>query len=95
MPAETHQEREPVEAVAVLELIGSLLASTDSAADLAPETPLEAVGLDDDVSIFRLWDAVSDEFAERSLAEPDIHDLHAAETIGELADAIVRSLRRG
>lgn len=95
MPAETHQEREPIDAPAVIELIWALLASSDAAHDPAPETPLEAVGVDDDLAIFQLWDAVTEEFAERSLAEPDIHDLRAAETIGELAETIVRSLQRG
>ncbi|MGQ0434348.1 MAG: hypothetical protein ACT452_18335 [Microthrixaceae bacterium] len=95
MPAETHQEREPIDACAVLDLIGLLLAGVADASGLAPETPLKAVGVDDDVAIFRLWDAVSEELAERGFAEPDIDDLHTAETIGELADAIVRSLQRG
>lgn len=93
MPAETHQESDPIGTDAVVHVIGLLLA-VDAVPGLAPETSLKAVGVDDDVAIFRLWDAVSGELAERGVAEPDFDDLQTAETIGELADAIVRSLQR-
>lgn len=93
MPAETHQQHEPVDAAVVLKLLWALLARPDGPDDPTTETPLCELGADDDLAILQIWDAVTEELAERTLAEPDTGDLLAATTLGDLADTIVRSLR--
>lgn len=92
MPAETHRRHDAVDANTVLDLIWSLTSPPDWCTDPDPSLPLARLDIDDQAAMFWLWDAAAEEFAERTLAEPDFDELFAATTIGELADAIVDSL---
>ena len=92
MPAETHRRHDSVDAHLVLDLIWSLTSPSDWGADPDPSVPLSRFDIDDDAAIFWLWDAAADEFADRTLAEPDFDELFATTTVGELAEAVVHSL---
>jgi hypothetical protein len=92
MPAETHTRYSAVDANTVLDLIWSLTSPSDGGTDPDPRLPLARLGIDDEAAMFWLWDAAAEEFADRTLAEPDFDELFAATTIGELAEAIVSSL---
>jgi hypothetical protein len=88
MPAETHSHSEPVTADDVLELLATVVHDGDG---LDPGTPVDALGLDDDLALLSVWDVVAEEFGERTLAEPDIEELAGCRTAIELADTIARS----
>lgn len=93
MPAETHIQREPIDADAVIDVIWT---SLPEVADRVPEpdTRLDDLGIHGDLQLLELWDLVTDELAERSVAEPDIGELLSATTVGELAEVVVRALAR-
>lgn len=93
MPAETHTHHDAVDTPAVVDLIWDFVRGPDTADEPDPGAPLAAVDLDDDLALLHLWDMVTDELAERAVAEPDLTDLRAASSVGELADAIVSQLR--
>lgn len=88
MPAETHQHSEPVSVDAVLDLL-ACVASLD--AGRAADARLTDLELDDDLSILHLWDAVVEEFGERSIGELDLDEIRPA-TLGELAERFTREL---
>jgi hypothetical protein len=93
LPAETHRVRyEPVDASAVLGLIWALAGPPAEKGEADPDTSLCDLALDDDLAKFELWDAAVEEFAERTVAEPDLDELLAAKTAGALAEAILSSL---
>lgn len=93
MPAETNRHRDPVDAPIVLDLIWALVSGPEDPEEPDPHTSLRQFDLDDELAVLQIWDAATEEFAERTLAEPDLSDLLAATTVGALAEAIVRSLR--
>ncbi len=89
MPAETHSHSEPVTAEAVLELLATVVHDDDG---LDPATPIEALGLDDDLALMAFWDVVAEEYSERGLAEPDLEQLAECRTVIELAEGTARCL---
>jgi hypothetical protein len=94
MPAETHRLRsEPLDASAVLELIWTLVSPLGETADADAHASLDHLDVDDELAKLELWDAAVEEFAERTVAEPDLDELLAAKTTGALAEAILRSLQ--
>jgi hypothetical protein len=93
MPAETHRHGEPVGPTELLQLIWELV-GTDDAQDRFAEVALAAIGLDDELALLDLWDAIAEEVAERTVAEPDIDSLRSARTVGELAQVVADSLPR-
>ena len=88
MPAETHSHSEPVTADDVLELLATVVHDADG---LDPGTPVDALGLDDDLALLSFWDVVAEEFGERTLGEPDIEELAGCRTAIELAETVARS----
>ena len=88
MPAETHQLGGEVDSRNVLELLLALLedpAPTDGCSTLA------SLGVDDE-GLFALWDAVCEEFAERSVGpelEPGV--LRVSMTL-EVASTVMAKL---
>lgn len=71
MPAETNQRGRSADATDVLDLLLSLLSDPD---DATAGSTLAALGVDDE-DLDALWDAVCEEYAERSLApelEPEL-----------------------
>jgi hypothetical protein len=83
MPAETHQQHPTDGAAQLLDLMTSLLAPSGRA--VSPTDPLDLHGLDDEPLQWALWDAVAEEFGERSVAEAgDPDDLDDIETLGDL-----------
>lgn len=88
MPAETHQRSEAAGAEAVLDLLACVVGLD---ADRAAEAPLADLELSDDLSILHLWDAVVEEYGERSVGDLDL-DGGRPSTLGELADLFAREL---
>ena len=93
MPAETHSQGEPVNVAQVLDLIWTMSAGPDQPPDPDPSTPLAVLGLQDEHARLWIWEAAVEEYAERTLAEPDTHCLQEATTVGQLAGAITRCVR--
>ena len=91
MPADAHQCREPVTSDAVRGLFGRIL-GLPVGTTLNPS--LDSLGIDDDLARFRLWEYAADEFAERTVAEPDVVELLSARTYDELVDAVVQALSK-
>lgn len=89
MPAETHSHSEPVTAEAVLELLATVVHDADV---LDPATPVETLGLDDDLALMAFWDVVAEEYAERGVGEPDLDQLAEFRTAIELAEGTARCL---
>ena len=89
MVADAHQHGETVGEGEVRQLFARLVGVTvDSTYGLA----LDAVGIDDDIGRFRVWQYAAEEFAERTVAEPDVMELLSARTADELIEAIVTAL---
>ncbi|MCB0976552.1 MAG: hypothetical protein KDB02_03755 [Acidimicrobiales bacterium] len=84
MPAETHQFGNDVDTGLILELLATLVGVDDGDADLGG-IPLDSVGVDDDVAVLHLWDAVAEEYGERSVGEVEL-DGELPSTLGELAE---------
>ncbi len=93
MPAETHRHGEPVDGPAVLDLFWALVARPGAPDTPDPDLTLRQLDVDDDIGVLELWEAATEEFAERTLAEPDIESLLAATTIGALAETVAMTLR--
>ncbi|HEY8523708.1 MAG TPA: hypothetical protein VIL48_02010 [Acidimicrobiales bacterium] len=97
MPAETHQHREHTDAGAVLDFLATVVEVDPAEAD---EVRLADIGLDDDLSILRLWDMAVEEFAERTVGDVDPDDLQRdldadrPATLAELAQVFDEALRR-
>ena len=90
MPAETHQHSDPPTASAVLDLIGAVLIGSDGS-DLDGDLPLAGLGIDSDPVLLDLFDAVREEYGERTLGDVDLDELRGAATLGELAGVLARS----
>lgn len=88
MPAETHQRSEAVDVGAVLDLLTCVVGLD---APRAADAPLTALELDDDLSILHLWDAVVEEYGERSVGDLELDGTRPT-TLGELADLFTREL---
>jgi hypothetical protein len=93
MPAETHTHHDSVDESTVLALIWVLVAAPGDPDEPDAALPVSACGLDDDLAVLRLWDEVSEELAERTVAEPDLADLSSAATLGDLAGVMLREMR--
>lgn len=89
MPAETHSHSEPVTAAAVLDLLATVVRDDDR---LDPATPVDTLGLDDDLALMSFWQVVVEEYSERGLGEPDLEQLAECRTAIELAESTARSL---
>ncbi|MCD9622262.1 hypothetical protein [Rhabdothermincola salaria] len=94
MPAETHQHRDQVTSDDVLELLLVVLEVPDRSSAGA-DTELGEVGIDSDLALLDLWDAIVEEFGERTLGEIDLDDLRAAHTVGELAEVATKGWSAG
>jgi hypothetical protein len=92
MVAEAHQQGDPVDESQVRELFARVV-GLDVSATFG--LLLESVGIDDDLARFRVWQYAAEEFAERTVAEPDVVDLLDAQTADDLIDAIVAALTEG
>ena len=90
MPAETHQQRDDVTAVEIVDLLVAVLASSTDLADVGSDTPLADLGIDSDLALFDLCDVVAEEYGERTLGEIDLDELWSARTIGALAAVFAR-----
>ncbi len=91
MPAETHQQHPDDGAAQLLELITMLVAPGDRPLPLDDE--LARHHLDDEPLQWALWDAVAEEFGERSIAEAgNADDLADVETVRELVDVFANWL---
>lgn len=88
MPAETHQHADPLSSHEVIALLSAVVAH-----DVEPSTSLIELAMHDEVDRLAFWDAAVEEFAERTLGEPDLTELFEASTAGELAAATVRCLQ--
>lgn len=88
MPAETHRHAEAVTAADVIDL----LCAVTGAEDIEVGSILRDIGFVDELDVFSFWDAVVEEFAERSLSNPDVSELLEAVTVRDLISAVVRLL---
>ena len=90
MPAETHQRGRQADAESVLDLLRVLL--SDEGDETGEDVPLSALGVDAD-NIAVLWDAVRDEFAERTVdPEIDPSDLDPSMTLAAAANTMASLL---
>lgn len=90
MPAETHQLAEPPSLDDLVDFIASLL---DTDPSVASTTSLAEAGVEDDLDLLHLWQAVAEEYGERTLGEFDFDfGGEPPHTIEELADAWLRAL---
>ena len=89
MPAETHQHTEPLTADDVIALLFTVVGDS---VELDPSTTLVELGMTDDLDLLAFWDAAVEEFAERTIGEPDLTELLDARTAAELAAATVACL---
>lgn len=90
MPAETHQRGRQADAESVLELLRILL--SDQGADAGEDVTLSELGVDAN-TIAVLWDAVRDEFAERTVGpEIDLDDLDPSMTLAAAANTMASLL---
>ena len=85
MPAETHQIADPPTFDDIVDFL-ALLLDTDPAA--ASATNLVEAGVDADLDLLHLWQAVAEEYGERTLGECDL-DLYEnpPQTLEDLARA--------
>lgn len=90
MPAETHSHHEPITVDDILDLLSTIVHG-DS--ELQPDMPLDELGLSDDLAVIAFWDAVVEEYGERSVGEPDLEGLATATTAADLARRAVDNLR--
>ena len=88
MPAETHRHAEAVTAADVI----ALLCAVIDADAIEVDSTLRDIGLVDELDVFSFWDAVREEYAERSLSDPDVSELLEAVTVRDLISAVVRLL---
>jgi len=90
MPAETPQQGRTTDAESVLELLRILL--SDQGDDVEEDVTLSELGVDAD-TVAVLWDAVRDEFAERTVGpEIDPSDLDPSMTLAAAAKAMASLL---
>lgn len=91
MVAEAHQQGTPVDEGEVRNLLARLV-GIDIAATYG--LSLDSIGIGDDLARFRVWQYAAEEFAERSVAEPDVVELLSARTADDLIEAIVVALSK-
>lgn len=91
MPAETHQHTEPLTVHDVIALLSTVVGEVD---DVDPSTMLVELGMTDELDFLAFWDAAVEEFAERTVGEPDLTELLEARTAAELAAATVACLHQ-
>lgn len=89
MPAETHQHTEPLTTDDVLALLFTVVGDS---VDLDLSTTLVELGMTEDLDLLAFWDAAVEEFAERTIGEPDLTELLDARTAAELAAATAACL---
>jgi len=90
MPAETHQQGRTTDAESVLDLLRFLL--SDQGDGAGEDVTLSELGVDAD-SLAVLWDAVRDEFAERTVGpEIDLGDLDPSTTLAAAANTMASLL---
>jgi hypothetical protein len=89
VPAETHSHHELAGPDAVLDLLANLL---DLDGDVG-SIELAELGVDDDLGLFSLWEAVCGELAERTVGELDVDDARVR-TLGDLAAVFALALRQ-
>lgn len=89
MPAETHQQRDPIDVEGVLDLLASLVGVDAICTESALLTDLH---LDDDLSILHLWEAVVEECGERCVGELDLEEPRPV-SLPELAQWFAGHLR--
>ena len=91
MPAETHRSGCGIEVEDVLTLLEALL--DDSSAGQIGDNTLTSLGVDGD-ELYDLWDAVCEEFGERTLGpEIDPGELAPSMTLEAAAAAMARLLK--
>lgn len=90
MPAETHQIAEPPTLDDIVDFLASLL-DTDPAA--ASSTNLVEAGVDDELALLHLWQAVAEEYGERTLGGYDLgFDESPPQTLEDLASVWLSAL---
>ena len=90
MPAETHQLAEPPSLDDLVDFIASLL---DTDPSEASTTSLAEAGVEDDLDLLHLWQAVAEEYGERTLGDFDADFCgEPPHTVEELADAWLMAL---
>lgn len=90
MPAETHQQGRLAGREEVLGLLSVLLG------DIPEGATLVTLGIDDDPALWDLWDAVREEFGERTLGPVDGADvLEKTMTVETAATMMARLLTPG
>lgn len=90
MPAETHQLSEPPTLDDIVDFLASLL-DTDPTA--ASTTSLVEAGVCDELALLHLWQAVAEEYGERTLGECDLDfDENPPQTLEDLARAWLTAL---
>lgn len=92
MPAETHQHYVRADTEQLIDLVVALM--TPTAGERPPrEAALTEVGLADEALRWALWDAIVEEFGERSSVDvEDPDDLVDAQSFGDLIDAFANWL---
>ncbi len=88
MPAETHSHREELDVELILDFLANELELDD---DDPAILSLDGLGVDDDLSLLHLWDAVSEEFGERTLGELELPERPPV-TLGDLAGTFLDAL---
>jgi hypothetical protein len=92
MPAETHQHVARADTEQLIDLVVALVAPDDSERPHR-DASLNEVGLADEALRWALWDAIVEEFGERSSADvDDPDDLISAQSVGDLIDAFANWL---
>jgi hypothetical protein len=92
MPGETHQIGYDIDVDSVLELLQVLLGPSE--VDETGSTPLSDLGIDD-YGVMDLWQAICEEFGERTLGpeiDPDL--IYPAMTVAAAAGAMAAQLSR-
>lgn len=91
MPAGTHQHGRSADPSDIIVLLSALLDT--NAYELPKDTTLASLGLEHDPELWDLWDAVREEFGERSLGSIDGGEaLDRSMTVEEAAVVMARLL---
>lgn len=90
MPAETHQHGRSVGCEDIIVLLSTLLDLKLGA--ISRDATLRSLGLEDDPALWDLWDAVREEFGERTIGPDEVEALDLNMTLEEAAVAMARLL---
>jgi hypothetical protein len=93
MPAETHQRGRPASSEEIMLLLSTLL--DQNAGGFPKNTTLVSLGLADDPNLWDLWDAVREEYGERTLGPDAAEALDPHMTLEEAAAVMARLLTPG